>query len=46
MASDVPTYAHFLRRMGYHTALSGKQVGGPIHFGDTWTLMCLTFFFL
>lgn len=26
MASDVPTYAHFLRRMGYHTALSGKQV--------------------
>ncbi|QIB34157.1 choline-sulfatase [Ancylobacter pratisalsi] len=24
-ASDVPTYAHHLRRAGYHTALSGKM---------------------
>ncbi len=24
-AAEVPTYAHFLRRLGYHTALSGKM---------------------
>ncbi len=24
-AGDVPTYAHYLRRLGYHTALSGKM---------------------
>lgn len=24
-AADVPTYAHYLRRMGYHTALAGKM---------------------
>ena len=24
-ASDIPTYAHHLRRVGYHTALSGKM---------------------
>jgi len=23
--ADVPTYAHYLRRLGYHTALSGKM---------------------
>ena len=25
LASDIPTYAHYLRREGYHTALSGKM---------------------
>lgn len=24
-AADVPTYAHYLRKLGYHTALSGKM---------------------
>ena len=24
-AADIPTYAHYLRRQGYHTALSGKM---------------------
>jgi choline-sulfatase len=23
--ADVPTYAHYLRRLGYRTALSGKM---------------------
>ena len=25
LASDIPTYAHYLRREGYHTALAGKM---------------------
>ena len=25
LAADIPTYAHYLRRQGYHTALSGKM---------------------
>ncbi|MCJ1247540.1 hypothetical protein MMC30_004754 [Trapelia coarctata] len=25
LAADIPTYAHYLRREGYHTALSGKM---------------------
>ena len=25
LSSDVPTYAHYLRREGYHTALAGKM---------------------
>lgn len=25
LGSDVPTYAHYLRREGYHTALAGKM---------------------
>ena len=25
LASDTPTYAHYLRSEGYHTALAGKQ---------------------
>jgi choline-sulfatase len=25
LAADVPTYAHYLRTLGYHTALSGKM---------------------
>lgn len=25
LSSDIPTYAHYLRKEGYHTALSGKM---------------------
>ena len=33
IASDVPTYAHYLRLQGYHTALAGKMhfVGDQLH---------------
>lgn len=30
--ADIPTYAHYLRRLGYRTALSGKMhFCGPIN---------------
>ncbi|KAL1891372.1 hypothetical protein Cpir12675_004986 [Ceratocystis pirilliformis] len=33
ISSDVPTYAHYLRMQGYHTALAGKMhfVGDQLH---------------
>jgi len=35
MPASVPTYAHYLRRLGYHTALSGKMhfIGPDQHHG-------------
>ena len=35
MPASVPTYAHYLRRIGYHTALSGKMhfIGPDQHHG-------------
>lgn len=37
IGSDVPTYAHYLRRRGYHTALAGKMhfVGDQLHGYET-----------
>ncbi|XXH06089.1 mediator of RNA polymerase II transcription subunit 8 [Hypoxylon texense] len=37
IASDVPTYAHYLRRKGYQTALAGKMhfVGDQLHGYET-----------
>lgn len=37
IGSDVPTYAHYLRREGYHTVLAGKMhfVGDQLHGYET-----------
>jgi choline-sulfatase len=37
IGSDIPTYAHYLRREGYHTALAGKMhfVGDQLHGYET-----------
>ncbi|KAM7200463.1 choline-sulfatase [Rhypophila sp. PSN 637] len=37
ISSDIPTYAHYLRREGYHTVLAGKMhfVGDQLHGYET-----------
>jgi len=37
ISSDIPTYAHYLRLMGYHTVLAGKMhfVGDQLHGYET-----------